>query len=324
MQQQRENNTFVFGPEVGSSGRTSGGDTVPVRGPSPVERRRREPGHPRAHREFTDQRNTGGADLGDDVWTLAPAGNDVSAELEPCRALHLWNCWFSVMRTLVRSLLLWAAALWLCAAALLLDGRSVEAEGGDMGEGAGLRRVKRGWMWNQFFLQEEYTGSDYQYIGKLQSDQDRGDSAVKYILSGEGAGSIFVLDEENGDLHATRRLDREEKSFYVLRATVVNKRTGLKLEPETEFVIKLHDINDNEPTFSQEVYTGSVPERADIGTSVIQVTATDADDSMYGNSAKLVYSISQGHPYFSVDPNTGEQPRLQVRGPLPAGGPHHL
>lgn len=42
-----------------------------------------------------------------------------------------------------------------------------------------------------------------------------------------------------------------------------------------------------------------------LGTSVIQVTATDADDSMYGNSAKLVYSISQGHPYFSVDPNTG-------------------
>lgn len=37
----------------------------------------------------------------------------------------------------------------------------------------------------------------------------------------------------------------------------------------------------------------------------MQVTATDADDSMYGNSAKLVYSISQGHPYFSVDPNTG-------------------
>uniref|UniRef100_A0A8C6UZX5 Cadherin 6 n=1 Tax=Neogobius melanostomus TaxID=47308 RepID=A0A8C6UZX5_9GOBI len=161
------------------------------------------------------------------------------------------------------------------------------------------------WMWNQFFLQEEYTGSDYQYIGKLQSDQDRGDSVVKYVLSGEGAGTIFVLDESNGDLHATRRLDREEKSFYVLRATVVNKRTGLKLEPETEFVIKLHDINDNEPTFSKEVYSGSVPERAEIGTSVIQVTATDADDSMYGNSAKLVYSISQGHPYFSVDPNTG-------------------
>uniref|UniRef100_A0A672FXL1 Cadherin 6 n=1 Tax=Salarias fasciatus TaxID=181472 RepID=A0A672FXL1_SALFA len=168
-----------------------------------------------------------------------------------------------------------------------------------------LKRVRRGWMWNQFFLQEEYTGSDYQYIGKLQSDQDHGNGVVKYVLSGEGAGTVFVIDENNGDLHATRRLDREEKAFYVLRATVVNKRTGQKLEPETEFTIKLHDINDNEPQFSKEVYTGSVPERSDIGTSVIQVTATDADDSMYGNSAKLVYSISQGHPYFSVDPNTG-------------------
>lgn len=41
------------------------------------------------------------------------------------------------------------------------------------------------------------------------------------------------------------------------------------------------------------------------GTSVIQVTATDADDSTYGNSAKVVYSILEGQPYFSVDPETG-------------------
>lgn len=100
---------------------------------------------------------------------------------------------------------------------------------------------------------------------QLQSDQDHGNGLVKYVLSGEGAGTIFVIDENNGDLHATRRLDREEKAFYILRATVVNKRTGQKLEPETEFTVKLHDINDNEPQFSKEVYTGSVPERSLIG-----------------------------------------------------------
>ena len=100
---------------------------------------------------------------------------------------------------------------------------------------------------------------------QLQSDQDNGNGLVKYILSGEGAGTIFVIDENNGDLHATRRLDREEKAFYILRATVVNKRTGQKLEPETEFTVKLHDINDNEPQFNKEVYIGSVPERSDHG-----------------------------------------------------------
>lgn len=42
-----------------------------------------------------------------------------------------------------------------------------------------------------------------------------------------------------------------------------------------------------------------------VGTSVIQVTATDADDANYGNSAKVVYSILQGQPYFSVDPESG-------------------
>lgn len=41
------------------------------------------------------------------------------------------------------------------------------------------------------------------------------------------------------------------------------------------------------------------------GTSVFQVTASDADDPTYGNSAKIVYSILDGQPYFSVDPKTG-------------------
>lgn len=43
-----------------------------------------------------------------------------------------------------------------------------------------------------------------------------------------------------------------------------------------------------------------------VGTSVVQVTATDADDPTYGNSARVVYSILQGQPYFSVEPKTGK------------------
>lgn len=116
------------------------------------------------------------------------------------------------------------------------------------------------------YLYSENNNNSVTFIHlQLQSDQDHGNGLVKYVLSGEGAGTIFVIDENNGDLHATRRLDREEKAFYILKATVVNKRTGQKLEPETEFTVKLHDINDNEPQFSKDVYTGSVPERSDIG-----------------------------------------------------------
>ncbi|NXT69704.1 CAD10 protein, partial [Chaetops frenatus] len=154
-------------------------------------------------------------------------------------------------------------------------------------DGKAIHRQKRGWMWNQFFLLEEYTGSDYQYVGKLHSDQDKGDGSLKYILSGDGAGTLFIIDEKTGDIHATRRIDREEKAFYTLRAQAINRRTLRPVEPESEFVIKIHDINDNEPTFPEEIYTASVPEMSVVG------------------DARIIYSILQGQPYFSVEPETG-------------------
>ncbi|XP_013931615.1 PREDICTED: cadherin-9-like [Thamnophis sirtalis] len=182
-------------------------------------------------------------------------------------------------------------------------------------QGKAMHRTKRGWMWNQFFLLEEYTGPDTQYVGKLHTDQDKGDGNLKYILTGDGAGSVFVIDENTGDIHAAKRLDREERSLYVLRAKAIDRNTGRQVEPESEFIIKIHDINDNEPKFTKNIYTANVPEKSAVGTSVIQITATDADDSNYGNSAKIVYSILQGQPYFSVDPDTGN-PKQSTQTPI--------
>ncbi|XP_057626160.1 cadherin-20 isoform X2 [Chionomys nivalis] len=166
-------------------------------------------------------------------------------------------------------------------------------------------RSKRSWVWNQFFVLEEYTGTDPLYVGKLHSDMDRGDGSIKYILSGEGAGIVFTIDDTTGDIHAIQRLDREERAQYTLRAQALDRRTGRPMEPESEFIIKIQDINDNEPKFLDGPYIATVPEMSPVGTSVIQVTATDADDPTYGNSARVVYSILQGQPYFSVDSKTG-------------------
>ncbi|KAJ7407298.1 Cadherin-12 [Pitangus sulphuratus] len=224
------------------------------------------------------------------------------------------------------------------------------------GRRSSAQRVKRGWVWNQFFVLEEYMGSEPQYVGKLHSDLDKGVGTVKYTLSGDGAGTVFTIDETTGDIHAIRSLDREEKPFYTLRAQAVDVDTKKPLEPESEFIIKVQDINDNEPRFLDGPYVASVPEMSPVGANhlswfecflkaaqarlenialrsgtessqpvfwqlgctksyleklinagayVLQVKATDADDPTYGNSARVVYSILQGQPYFSIDPKTG-------------------
>lgn len=103
------------------------------------------------------------------------------------------------------------------------------------------------------------------FVLQLHTDLDKGDSSVKYTLSGEGAGSIFTIDQTTGDIHALRSLDREEKPYYTLRAQAVDIDTNIPLEPESEFVIKVQDINDNEPKFLEGPYTASVPEMSPVG-----------------------------------------------------------
>ncbi|XP_055147775.1 cadherin-24 isoform X1 [Symphalangus syndactylus] len=203
---------------------------------------------------------------------------------------------------LVRLLLAWLGG-WGCMGRLAAPARAWAGSRGH--PGPALLRTRRSWVWNQFFVIEEYAGPEPVLIGKLHSDVDRGEGRTKYLLTGEGAGTVFVIDEATGNIHVTKSLDREEKAQYVLLAQAVDRASNRPLEPPSEFIIKVQDINDNPPVFPLGPYHATVPEMSNVGTSVIQVTAHDADDPSYGNSAKLVYTVLDGLPFFSVDPQTG-------------------
>lgn len=99
---------------------------------------------------------------------------------------------------------------------------------------------------------------------------DKGDGRTKYMLEGEGVGSVFVIDGNTGNIHVTKSLDREEKDQYRLIATATDRQTGRALEPSSEFIIRVQDINDNPPVFLDEPYVAMVPEMANIGTVLKQ------------------------------------------------------
>ena len=110
---------------------------------------------------------------------------------------------------------------------------------------------------------------------------DRNDGRTKYVLRGEGAGSVFVIDEKTGNIHVTKPLDREEKDEYRLIATATDRLTDRALEPSSQFIIRVQDINDNPPVFDEGPYSATVPEMANIGTVCVCVCVCRVESGLY-------------------------------------------
>lgn len=65
---------------------------------------------------------------------------------------------------------------------------------------------------------------------------------------------------------------------------------------------QLENINDEEPVFSASVYDADVAENSPPGTSVITVTARDADEGDFG---VITYSLA-GRPLLSLISTFGQ------------------
>ncbi|XP_046696302.1 cadherin-1-like [Silurus meridionalis] len=134
-----------------------------------------------------------------------------------------------------------------------------------------------------------------------------------YRITGEGADQppvgLFTIDKNTGQLYVSKPLDREQKDIYKLQAHAWSNADGIK-EPSIEIIVKVIDLNDNSPAFTQDVFPGFVPETAKIGLEFMTITATDADDPDTDN-ADIRYSIisqtpSEPNPnMFAINPITG-------------------
>ncbi|XP_035867850.1 cadherin-5 isoform X2 [Phyllostomus discolor] len=163
------------------------------------------------------------------------------------------------------------------------------------------RRQKRDWIWNQMHIDEEKNTSLPHYVGKIKSSVNS--KNAKYLLRGDSAGKVFRVNEDTGDVYALERLDREKISEYQLTALVVDKNTNKDLESPSSFTIKVHDVNDKWPVFTHRFFNASVLEMSTTGTSVIRLTAVDADDPTVGDHTSVMYQILGGGEHFGIDNN---------------------
>ena len=126
------------------------------------------------------------------------------------------------------------------------------------------------------------------------TDSDVGQNAqITYSLGtdgGEQEPSEFVINPQTGAITTTRLLDREKVSGYLL--TVTARDGGIPpLSDTTDVEISITDVNDNAPTFDLPQYQGSVVEDVLVGTSVLKVTAEDADIGLNGKVSSIKYNL---------------------------------
>ncbi|XP_010577563.1 PREDICTED: protocadherin gamma-A2-like [Haliaeetus leucocephalus] len=142
-------------------------------------------------------------------------------------------------------------------------------------------------------------------------DPDSGANSLQsYGLSGDEHFSLAVQagpgGEQRPELVLAKALDREEAAFHelVLRASDGGEpaRTGT-----ARIRVAVLDANDNAPVFSQAEYTLRVPEDVHVGSVLVTVTATDADEGIYGRVKYSFHKISESSSeLFYLGSETGQ------------------
>uniref|UniRef100_A0A8C6XUN8 Cadherin-1 n=1 Tax=Naja naja TaxID=35670 RepID=A0A8C6XUN8_NAJNA len=159
---------------------------------------------------------------------------------------------------------------------------------------SGLRRQKRDWVIPPILCSENERGPFPKNLVPVKSSKEK-EGTVYYSITGQGADippvGTFIIERETGWLKVTRPLDREK---IPLRAVLANGQTA---EDPMEIIINVGDQNDNRP--------GAKP-----GTSVMTVTATDADDATDSYNGVITYSIVSQEPEpekqrFTINNETG-------------------
>ncbi|XP_059201690.1 protocadherin alpha-8-like [Centropristis striata] len=143
-------------------------------------------------------------------------------------------------------------------------------------------------------------------------DPDGGPFSVQqYKLTPNDHFRLEVKDKgEDGKLPiliVQKSLDRETAGRHSLVLTALDGGKPPK-SGEMYILVNVLDINDNAPVFSQDQYSVMIDENAPVGTTVIQVNATDLDE---GSNGEVVYSFSsivnrRLLKLFDINPSTGE------------------
>nr|XP_046175053.1 protocadherin gamma-C5-like isoform X22 [Oncorhynchus gorbuscha] len=143
-------------------------------------------------------------------------------------------------------------------------------------------------------------------------DPDVGANMLRsYTLNKNDFFKLNVKNSRDGtkipELVLENAVDREKQSVHHLILTAFDGGSPARLGI-AKFTVIVLDINDNAPSFEQDLYEIHVSENTNPGTLVLTVKADDLDE---GSNSAIVYSFGSQTPddvqkRFAIDQETGE------------------
>lgn len=125
-----------------------------------------------------------------------------------------------------------------------------------------------------------------------------------YSLQEENVTNNFEINFQTGKLTVSNPLDYETESMHVLTVRASDFVSGAFSEAVIE--IEVEDVNDNAPVFSQQTYSQVITEGLPVGTSVIQVSASDRDSGRNKElSFQIVNADNNETDFFEIDRHSG-------------------
>ena len=124
-------------------------------------------------------------------------------------------------------------------------------------------------------------------------DADLG-SQIQYKIIRGNIQNYLALNPSSGALTLNRSIDRETISSITLLVEAKDRGTPQPKNDRTNVTITITDVNDNRPIFRPDTYSVEAREDLQVGQTVVQVIATDADEPNTINS-NIIFSFRSGN-----------------------------
>ncbi|XP_077448375.1 protocadherin Fat 3 isoform X3 [Stigmatopora argus] len=142
------------------------------------------------------------------------------------------------------------------------------------------------------------------------TDADRNHNALLvFQIIGETARMFFSVDPGTGSIRTIASVDYETFPEFVFRIHVRDSgQPPRSADSPAEVLIKVLNVNDSPPRFSQDMYESILLLPTYVGVEVLRVDAFDPDDTSdpENKTVQLVYSLADRNlEHFSVERSSG-------------------